>query len=257
MSGHSHAKTVKRVKDAHDAARGRIFSKLARMISVAVKEGADPAMNPRLRQALDEAKSVNMPKENIGRAIKRGTGEIEGAKLEEVSYEAFGPGKTAIIIEGITDNKNRTLSEIKQILQRHGGKLAEAGSVKWLFERKGIITIQITLVRPDGSRTNPAEKRDEYTNKEELELKAIEAGAEDIFWHKNENVLDIYTAPNDLNKTKENLESGGLKIDSAGLDWVAKKEIEVSEKDKENLEKLFEELDDSDAVQDIYSNAKI
>ncbi len=243
MSGHSHAKTIKRVKDAHDAQRGRTFSKLARMISVATREGANPETNSKLRQALDEARNFNMPKDNIERAIKRGTGEIGGEKLESVNYEAFGPSGIAIIIEGITDNKNRTLSEVKQILQKYGGKLAGEGSVRWLFERKGAITL------------NPNDQAP--MTKEELELKAIESGAEDIYWHKTENILDVYTKPEELDRIKKNLEEKGLKIESATLDWVSREQIEVGEKDKGSIDKLFEELDESEAVQDIYSNLKL
>ena len=243
MSGHSHAKTILHKKTLEDQKRGKVFSKLARMISVAAKEGGNPETNPRLRQALEEAKNFNLPKENIERAIKRGTGTSEGVKLEEVTYEAYGAGGTAMIIEGITDNKNRTLMEIKQTLQKYGGKLAEAGSVKWLFERKGAITMI-------------PETQDSMT-KEDLEMKAIEAGAEDIYWHKTENILDVYTKPEELDKVKKNLEGQGIKIESATLDWVAKDSIEVSEKDRESLNKLFEELDESEAVQDIYSNLKV
>ena len=244
MSGHSHARTVKRVKDANDAQRGKIFSKLARMISVAAKEGADPVGNSKLRQALEEARSFNMPKSNIEKAIKRGEGTLEGEKLEEVNYEAFGPGGVAIITEAITDNKNRTLAEIKRILQKYNGKLAESGSVKWLFERKGVITI------------NPNDQIP-MTKKEDLEMKAIEAGAEDIFWHKDENMLDLYTKTEDLEKVKESLNNQGIKIEATSLDLVAKDPIEVTQKDKETLEKLFEELSENDAVQDIYSNIKL
>jgi len=213
------------------------------MISVAAREGADPEMNPKLRQALEEAKAFNMPKENIERAIKRGTGELEGAKLEEVSYEAFGPGGVAIIIEGITDNKNRTFQEVKQILQKYSGKLAESGAVKWLFARKGAITINPNIQNS--------------ISKEDLELKAIEAGAEDIYWHKTEDLLDIYTKPEELDKVKKNLEAQGIKIESASLDWVPKDPIEVNDKDREELTKLFEELDENDAVQNIYSTLEI
>ncbi len=138
MSGHSHAKTVKRVKEASDKKRGQVFSKIARLISVAVKEkGPNPETNPRLRIAIEAARSANMPKENIDRAIKKGTGEdVLEENLEEVIFEAYGPGGAAIIIEGITDNKNRTLGEIKQILTRHGAKIVGEGGVRWLFERK-------------------------------------------------------------------------------------------------------------------------
>ncbi len=244
MSGHSHAKTILHKKTLEDQKRGKVFSKLARMISVAAREGANPGSNPKLRQALDEARSFNMPKDNVERAIKKGTGELEGAKLEAVTYEAYGPRGTALIIEGITDNKNRTLSEIKQILQKYGGKLAEAGSVKWMFERKGAITMnpddQIPIIKKD-----------------ELEMKAIEAGAEDIYWHKTEDLLDVFTKPAELAKVRKNLENQGLKISSATLDWVAKEQVEVSDKDKENCQKLFEDLDESEAVQDIYSNLNL
>jgi len=243
MSGHSHFSSIKHKKALEDQKRGKIFSKLARMISVAAREGANPESNPKLRQALEEARNFNLPKDNIERAIKKGTGELEGVKLEELTLEAYGPGGIALIIEGITDNKNRTLMEIKQALQKHGGKLAEAGSVKWMFERKGAITLDL--------------EEQASASKEELEMKAIEAGAEDIYWHKTEDVLDVYTKPAELAKVRENLENQGLKIGSATLDWVAKEQIEVSNKDSEGCQKLFEDLDESEAVQDIYSNLKV
>lgn len=242
MSGHSHAKTIRRVKEAHDAQRGKIFSKMARVISVAAREGDDPETNAKLRGAIEEAKRLGVPKENIEKAIRRGTGK-EGAKLEPVTYEAYGPGRVALIIEGITDNKNRTLAEIRQILQKHGGKLAEAGSVKWLFVRKGTITII--------PQDQPA------VSKEDLEMASIESGAEDTYWHKTEDVLDVYTKPGELAKVKRNLESRGIKIDSASLDWVAKEQIEIPEKERQGCQKLFEDLDESEAVQDIFSNLKI
>lgn len=245
MSGHSHFRTIQHKKGIKDAQRGKIFSKLSRMISVAARKGPNPEINPELRQTLEEAKSFNLPKENIERAIKRGTGEIKGGELEEVRYEAFGPGGIAIIIEGITDNKNRTLSEIKKILQKHEGKLAESGSVKWLFERKGVITI------------NLESESQKIKNREDLELKAIEAGAEDIYWHKTEEILDIYTKAEELDRVRKNIEKEEIEIESTTLDWVSKKQIEVPNKVKESLERLFEELTENDAVQDIYSNLKV
>jgi len=244
MSGHSHAKTVRRVKEAHDKKRAQIFSKIARLISVAVKEcGSDPVTNPRLKLAIETAKSYNLPKENIERAIKKAAGELPGEKLEEVMFEAYGPGAVAIIIEGITDNKNRALSEIKQILNQHGGKLVNEGAVKWMFKRKGCITVnfQSSIVE---SRT-----------KEQLELMAIEAGAEDLYWH--EDGLDVYTKIADLEKVKKNLEEKGIKIDSASLDWVTKEKVSLTEKDKKACQKLFEVLDELDSVQEIYSNLKL
>ncbi len=241
MSGHSHAKTILHKKQITDAKRGKTFSKMARVLSVAAKEGGeDPGANSKLRMAIEQAKEFNMPKEKIQRAIQKGIGGLGGEKLEEVIFEAYGPGKTAIIIEGITDNKNRTLGDIKRTLNQHNGKLASEGSVRWLFERKGAIVIN-----------NEQKTR----NKEELELMAIEAGAEDIYWR--ENLLDVYTKPEDLEKVKKNLEEKGLSIKSVSLDWVAKEQIEVEEKEKACLDKLFESLDENDSVQDIYSNLKI
>src|SRR3989344_7302095 len=162
MSGHSHFKTVKATKDANDAKKGKIFSKLALVITLAVKEkGADSTTNARLKSAIEKAKEFNMPKENIERAIKKGTGELAGEELEEVSFEGLGPGGVAIIMEGITDNKNRTLGEIKGILSQHGGKMAGEGAVRWMFERKGVIV---------------AEKKDLPAQAGDLESLAIEAG---------------------------------------------------------------------------------
>jgi len=235
MSGHSHWASIKHKKGAADEKRGKVFSKISKMISIAAKQGGgDPEANSKLRLAVEQAKQANMPKDNIERAIKKGTGELEGEKLEQVVFEAYGPGKTAIIIEGITDNKNRTLSEIKQILNQNKGKLADEGSVKWLFERKGAIIIN-------------------KENTEELELIVIEAGAEDI--NEHDKFLEIYTKPEDLEKVKKNLEEKGIKPESVSLDWVAKENIE--NKEKEACEKLFEALDNNDAVQDIYSNLKL
>jgi YebC/PmpR family DNA-binding regulatory protein len=185
MSGHSHAKTVKRVKEANAQKRSQIFSKIARAISVAVREkGASPEVNHKLRMAIETARSVNMPKENIDRAIKKGSGEdISTENLEEVIFEAFGPGGTAIIIEGITDNKNRTLGEIKKILSQYEAKLVNEGGVRWMFQRK----------------------------------------------IKEQN----------------------------SMEWQPNQEIEISTKDKEICEKMFEDLDENEAVQEIYSNIKI
>lgn len=250
MSGHSHFSTIKHKKAITDAKRGKIFSKLSRIISVAAREkGGDPEANPQLRQALDKAKEFNVPKENIERAIKRGTGKLKGASLEKFIYEAYGPENIAIIIEGITDNKNRALGEISQILNQNNGKLADPGSVKWMFERKGVIVI-------------PVESTQESASKEEFELKIIEAGAEDIYWHENtknseKESLDVYTKAQDLENVKKELGNQGIKIQSATLDWVAKNQIEVNEKGKIACQKLFEALDENDAVQDIYSNLKV
>jgi len=239
MSGHSHAKTVKRVKDANDAKRGKAFSKLAKLISIAAKDNPDPQSNAKLKRALDEAKKYNLPKENIERAIKKATGQDNEAQLEEVIYEAIGPFGVNLIIEGITDNKNRTLSEIKQILQKHNAKLADEGSLKWQFEQKGIVLI---------------EKQNQ--NKETMELKAIEAGATDTKWHKDgaQEILEIITNVEDLEKTKTALENQGLKLENSILGWTAKQEVKLAEKSTQAIENLFETLNENDDVQEIYSN---
>ena len=187
MSGHSHFSSIKRDKEITDKKRGKIFSKFSRMVSIAAKEGGkDPQTNAKLQTAIQKAKEVNMPKENIERAIKKGTGELAGENLEEVSYEGFGPGGIALIIDGITDNSNRTLGEIKSILNQNGGKMAGEGAVRWMFERKGVITIS-----GNGK------------SKEDLELMAIELGADDVKT-SGENI-DIYTKPEDLEKVKKSL----------------------------------------------------
>lgn len=239
MSGHSHFSSIKHKKEITDKKRGQIFSKLSKEISVAAKEGGgNLETNTKLRLVIEKTKEWNLPKENIERAIKRGTGELAGGKLEEVSFEAYGPGGIAIIIEGIADNKNRALSEIKQVLSQNNGKLADTGSVRWLFERKGVIEVR--------------SMKSEEGNREDLELKAIEAGAEDIHW--NDNKVDIYTKVENLEKVKANLEKQGIQIESASLDWMAKENIQINEKDEKDSKKLFETLDELDSVQEIYSN---
>jgi len=244
MSGHSHAKTIKREKNITEQKRGQMFSKIARVISVAVKEGgANPETNSKLRLAIETAHSYNMPNENIERAIKRASGEIPGEKLEEVLFEAYGPGGIAIIIEGITDNKNRTLGEIKQILNQNNGKLVGEGSVKWMFERKGCIVVDLKIQNED------------FQDKEKLEMAAIEAGAEDFYLH--DNLLDIYAKIEELEEVKKKLEEKGIKIESASLDWVPKEEVSFDEKTKEICQKLFDALDENEAVQEIYSNLKM
>lgn len=242
MSGHSHFKSIKYKKTAADAKKSKFFSKISREIAVAAREGGgNPEFNSKLRLVIERARSLNMPADNIDKAIKKGAGEIEGATLEEILFEAYGPGGIAILIEGIADNKNRALGEIKQILNQNGGKMVGEGSVKWMFDRKGCVTI---------NSNDQAEKK----NKEELELTAIEAGAEDIFWQ--DDFLDVHTEPEQLEKVRKNLEEKGIKIESASLDWVAKETIALDEKSKELCQKLFEALDENEGVQEIYSNLR-
>ena len=221
-----------------------MFSKMARVIWLAVKEGGiNPETNSKLKIAIEKAKGFNLPRENIERAIKQATGGGEEANLEEVFYEAYGPGGIAIIIEGITDNKNRTLGEIKQILSQNNGKLVGEGAVRWLFEKRGVITVIF------------ASQASSIKGKEELELAIIEAGAEDVRWYGDD--LEVYTIPGNLEKVKKILEEKGIKIDSFSLDWVAKETVDLDEKQKEACQKLFEALDENEAVQETYSNIKL
>jgi YebC/PmpR family DNA-binding regulatory protein len=243
MSKHSHWATIKRKKEISDKKRGQIFSKILRMITVAAKEGTDLKTNPKLRLALEKARDFNVPKETLERAVKKGEGEKEGQAMEEFLYEAYGPGKVAILIEGITDNKNRALNEIKKILEKNQGKLVTSGSIKWMFERKGYIAIDLNSQIPN------------FQKKEGLEMSAIEAGAEDLRW--SDDVLEIYTKPENLESVKKKLENQGIKIEDTSLDWIAKEEIRVTEEDKIAIQKLFEDLDESEEVQEIYSNLRI
>jgi YebC/PmpR family DNA-binding regulatory protein len=245
MAGHSHAKNVRKKKEADAKKRSQIFAKMARLIEVAVKQGGpNPETNPKLRVAIETAKSYNVPMENIERAIKRASGEGGGENLEEVSFEIVGGHGVGIIVEGITDNINRALTELKQTLNRFGMKLAGEGSVKWMFERKGCISCDLE------------KQSEEWKDKEKLEMVAIDCGAEDLYWEEG-NVLDIYVDPKDLDNVKKALEERGIKVDSATLDWKPKERIEVSEKEKETYLKFFEALDEADFVQEIYSNLKI
>ncbi len=238
MSGHSHWASIKHKKQLTDNKKGKIFSKIAKMIAIAARKGGNPGMNPSLRLIIEKAKSVNMPNDNIERAIKKGTGEDKEGQLEEVLYEAYGPGGAALIIEVITDNKNRTISEVRHLLSQYNGRLGETGSVKWMFEQKGVIEIN-----PEGK------------NKEELELAAIDAGADDI--KSREEFLEIQTKPENLEKVKESIEKTGIKIENISLDWVPKNEIELKdETPKKQLENLFESLDENEDVKEIYCNVK-
>lgn len=239
MAGHSHFKSIKHKKQLQDKKRSQIFSKLVREIMVAVKEGgSDPQNNPRLRLAVERAKDFNMPSENIERAIQKGLGKIETENLEEMTIEILGPGKSAIIVEAITDNKNRTLNEIKQIVNKFDAKIVELGALKWMFEKKGVVTV-------------PCQDPEK---KEELELKAIEAGASDFYW--DQNILNVYTEIEKLDQLKENLKKLNIKIEESSLDWVPKEFIEINEKEKETCQRLFEALDENEAVQNIYFNFK-
>ncbi|MFA4937516.1 MAG: YebC/PmpR family DNA-binding transcriptional regulator [Patescibacteria group bacterium] len=237
MSGHSKWSTIKRQKGATDAKRGQLFTKLIRAITIAARAGPDPVSNFKLRLAIDRAHQANMPKDNIDRAIKRGSGEDGTAVLTEIVYEAYGPGGVALIIETITDNRNRTFSEVKHVLTQFGGRLAEANSVRWQFEIKGII--QLTL--PTGEQH------------EQLELELIETGALDL--KEAGDQLVIYTLPADLEKIKNILEQKKLIVDYAQVELVANNPItEITPSDQRKLDNLKNALDTLDDVDNIYTN---
>jgi len=228
MSGHSKWSKIKRQKGAADQKRGNVFTKLGKNISLAAKNGKDPDMNPSLRSAIDTARAANMPKSNIEKAILRGAGEIPGQILEESTYEGYGPNGVAIIIQTITDNKNRTTSFIKSILSKHNGSLGGPNSVAYMFDTKGVIRI---------------EKTDE-----ELQLKAIDAGADDVI--EEENGLTIYSNPSDLENIKKQLG----KVDYAEIEMIPQNKVDV---DTEKLNKLIEELEENDDVNKVYTNANL
>jgi YebC/PmpR family DNA-binding regulatory protein len=243
MSGHSHAKNIAHQKAATDQKKGQVFSKMVRLITIAVKEaGSNPETNSKLEVAIQRAKYFKMPNDNIERAIKQASGGTEGKELNEFAFEAYGPSGTALIIEGITDNKNRTLGEIKQLLSQYGGKMAQEGSVRWLFEKKGVLVV------------NLSEQTEVWQNKENLEMKAIEAGADDADWQND--ILEVTTSPESLQSAKAFLEKEGIKVSSSSADWLAKDPILLEESDRNLALKLLEAVDENDDVQDVYSNLK-
>jgi len=239
MSGHSKWATTKRAKASTDAKRSALFTKLSRVIVVAAKEkGGDPTTNFSLRLAIEKAKAANMPKDNIEKSIKRGTGELQGDIIEELYYEGFGPAKVAFIIKCLTDNKNRTASSIKHNFTKHGGSMGGPNSVSWQFDKKGVIRIENEII---------ADK-----NMDELELQIIDMGAQDI--KKTEEALIIYTKIEDLQKVSNGLENSGIKIEYAELEYVPKETIDVSEEEQAKLDKFFETLDEDEDVDDYYTN---
>jgi YebC/PmpR family DNA-binding regulatory protein len=238
MSGHSKWSTIKRKKGAEDAKRGKIFTKLGRNITLAARSGGDPAFNPVLRMAIDKAKAANMPKDNIARAIKRGTGELGGGELVEITYEGYAPHGVAMLMKCLTDNKNRALSEVRRIFNKGGGNLAEAGAVAWMFDLKGYLTVV------------PGDM-----DSDDVFMLAVEAGADDV--EISDGAIEVYTAPADLHAVREALEAEGLKVEDAELAQFAKNEIELDVKDTLSILNLIELLEDLDDVDKVYSNLAI
>lgn len=258
MSGHSKWATTKRQKAVTDAKRGAIFTKLSNIITIAAREkGGDPDTNFSLRMAIDKARSANMPKDNIERAVKRGTGELAGAAIEELVYEGLGPAKSQFIVKCLTDNKNRAAANIRHLFAKHGGAF---GSVMWNFDKQGVIRVSNDeLARCDANlRINANAANCEYVNKEageEFELELIDAGAQDIL--KEEEGVTIYTKIEDLQKVKKFLEEKNIKTESAEIEYIAKEDFLLSSEEKERVEKFIEELEDNEDVADYYTNVNI
>lgn len=240
MSGHSKWANIKHKKEKMDAQKGKIFTKLTKDIIMAAKEGGgDPNTNSKLRDAIEKAKANNLPNENIQRAIKKGTGELGGGNFEEVIYEGYGPGGTAIIVEALTDNKNRTAGEVRHIFDRSGGSLGSTGCVSWMFDKVGLITIE----KKDG------------IDEDELAMLAIDAGANDFSAEDDE--FEIITEPSDFQSVKEALEKAGYDLSDAEITMIPKNTVKLCESDYEKVEKLIEKLEENDDIQNVYHNVEM
>lgn len=240
MSGHSKWSTIKRKKGAADAKRGAVFTKLGReLITAARIGGGDPVMNPRLRVAIDKAKGVNMPKENIDRAIKRGTGELEGVSYEALTYEGYGPGGAAILIDSLTDNKNRTAGEIRHIFTKMNGHLGAPNSVAWMFSQKGYIAID----------------KGEGVSEDAIMDAALEAGAEDV--RESEGGFEVITDPKDFERVKAALEKAGFVAASAEVSMIPQSTVTLKGDEAAAMLKLMSSFEDHEDVQNVYSNFDI
>jgi YebC/PmpR family DNA-binding regulatory protein len=239
VAGHSKWAQIKRKKAVTDRKRGQHFTKLIREITVAARAGGgDAALNPRLRLAIDTAKAGNMPAENIDRAVKKGTGELEGVDYQEITYEGYGPGGVALYIETLTDNPNRTVSDVRYVLSRNGGSMGTTGSVAWQFERKGQVYVDATRHDEDSTL-----------------LAALEAGAEDL--RREDDVYVVTTEPATFTAVQDALRAAGIEVDEAELSMIARNTVDVAGADAQKLLKLLDALDDLDDVQKVHSNADI
>lgn len=238
MSGHSKWHSIKHKKGALDAKRGKLFTKLIRELTIAARGGGDPDANPRLRKAISDAKAANMPNDTIQRAIDRGTGKIAGESLEEVVYEGYGPGGVAIMVEAVTSNKNRTVSELRHLFSRHNGNLGESGCVAWMFETKGYITFDKGAVSED-----------------QIYTLAIEAGADDV--SEEEGAFEVITAPENFDAVLSAFKQAGLEPTSASITKLPQNYVKISGKDAQTMLKLYEALDEHDDVQHVFANFDI
>ncbi|MGB9886841.1 MAG: YebC/PmpR family DNA-binding transcriptional regulator [Moorellales bacterium] len=244
MSGHSKWANIKHRKAKVDAQRGKLFTKLGRELIVAARlGGGDPEANPRLKLAIQRAREANMPMENIQRAIQRGTGEIAGETYEEVVYEGYGPGGVAIMLSLATDNRNRTASEIRHLFSKHGGSLGESGCVAWMFDSRGLITVELGEGGPSA---------------DDIMLWAIEAGADDVNFNEDDNSVEILTEPGRLEEVKENLAAKRVPIASAEVTMVPKSTVSISDPElARRVLRLMDVLEDHDDVQAVYANFDI
>lgn len=241
MSGHSRWANIKHKKARSDARKGKVFTKLVREITVAAKlGGVDPSSNPRLRSAVENAKAENLPSENIERAIKKGTVEIGGAIYEEGAYEGYGPAGVAVLVHYMTDNKNRTVSEVRQVFAKFGGRLGESGSVGWMFEKKGFFTFDANSI-----------------DEERLMEATLSAGAEDVVRNKEDGTFEVYSDPADFHRVKSGFDSMGLKYSLCEISMVPKSTVHIEGGEAGRVLKFVGELEDLDDVQEVYSNFDI
>ena len=238
MSGHSKWATIKHKKAATDAKRGQRFTKLIKEITVAARGGGNPDTNPRLRVAIERGKEASMPADNIDRAIKKGTGQLEGISYEDITLEGYAPGGVAIYVEGVSDNKNRTTSEVRTIFTKKGGNMAGAGSVAWMFEKKGYIVVSKASIEED-----------------KLMGLALDAGAEDMIV-EDENYA-VKTAPQDFDKVRKALEAGGVKFEDAEITFLPKSTVKVVGEDAKKVLELVSNLEEHEDVQNVYANFDI
>jgi len=239
MSGHSKWSTIKHKKGAADAKRGKIFTKLIKEITIAARMGGgDPDANPRLRSAVNAAKAQNMPKDNLERAIKKGTGELEGVQYEEMSYEGYGPGGVAVLVECLSDNKNRTIADVRYIFSKAGGNIGTDGCVSWMFDKKGLIIVEKS-----------------ESDEETLMEVGLEAGAEDV--RDEGDCFEIITDPGSFEAVKEAVEKASIKIELAEVTMIPQTQTRLEGKEAEQMVRFMEALDDCDDIQQFYSNADI
>ncbi len=241
MSGHSKWASIKHKKAIVDVKKGKVFSKVSKELSVAAKMGGgDPGMNPRLRLAVDKAKDANMPADNIRKAIMKGTGELPGTSYEEIVYEGYGPGGVAILIEALTDNKNRTISELRFIMSKNNGSIGESGCVSWIFDKKGYILVDKKI-----------------SNEDTMMSLALDAGAENFRSEPEEENYEIITSPEDLNTVREFLEKKNISLNLSEITLIPKNYISLEPDDAEKMLKLMEVLEEHDDTQNVYANFDI